>query len=276
MDLHMAAAYFDDTPVLDASGALLFLAQLDLYDDSKRDGVGVDRRLLAMQPEYEVQLPASRQLLVAGQDWIAGEVQRDSFQGEIIRCKAILQRADVSVVWGTPAQILDASGLTTSLAGMVWTKEAKYEAVTSGVRAFYTLYVAEDFPGLQPGHYATVRGTLCRVRSRYLTAGGFGAVEVIETSPNSLRSVDYGSRVFDGAAGSYATTSLPNTPALVLEYFEDYTVRQADVDFEKADKQVLVTKTAVPAPKTGDTLSGVGTVAGVADAGDCWQLRVCP
>lgn len=276
MDLHEAACFFDDTQVYDDLGTPLFLAQLDLYDDSKRDGVGVDRRLLSMAPANEALLPASRLVKVVGQHWVVGEVQRDTFQGEAIRHKAVLQRADESVVWGTPGQILAAVGLTTSLTGMVWTKEAKHETTTSDVRAMYTLYVAEAFAGLQPGNYARLRGTLCRVRSRYLTAGGFGAVEMFETSPGSERVVDYASRVFDGAAGSYTTTTLPDVAVLVLEAFEDYTITQADARIEKADKQVLVAKAAVATPKTGDSLGGLGRVAAITDAGDCWQLQVCP
>ena len=276
MDLHDAACFFDDTPVLDGNGTLLFLGQLDLYDDSKRDGVGVDRRILAMAPACETLLPVDRHVKVAGQDWIVGEVQRDSFQGEEIRYKAVLQRADETVSWGTPGQVLAATGLTVSKAGMVWTKEAKHETSTSDVRAFYTLYVAEDFAGLQPGHYAWLHGKLHRVRSRYLTAGGYSAVEALETSQDSLRSVEYQQRVFDGAAGGYTTTALPPLAALVLEFFEDYTVRQADQKFETADKQVLVQKADVATPTVGDRITGLGTVSGVEDAGDCWQLKVCP
>lgn len=276
MDLSLAASFFDSTPVYDTGGVQLLLAQLDLYDDSKRDGVGVDRRILAVDPTLVGLLPASGVIVVSGITWVMGEHQPDWFQDAEIRRKVIIQRADEAVQWGQAEHLLSGTGLQPQPAGAVWTKEAKYESVTDAVRNFYTLYLPSNFAGLQPDDFLLLRGQPYRVRSHYLTAGGFTAVEALQLTDDALRTVTYNSRTFDGAAGGYTTTPLAGVPALVLEFYEDYTVTRPDVSFDKGDKQVRVEKAVVASPKPGDTVEGVGTVAGVTDCGGTWLLKVCP
>lgn len=277
MDLSIAASFFDDTPVLDSAGALLFTGQLDLYDDSKRDGVGVDRRILSMDPTLRTLLPADGVVQLNNEHWIVGDGQSDSFQGTMIRHKRILQRADAQVSYGTVAAYLGAAATSQAWVGIVWTKEAKYDSVTDRPRTFYTLYLPAGFTDLAQGDLVQYAGKPFRVRSRYATAGGFLAVEILELTAE-LVTASFTTRSFDGVMGGFTASASSDVAVLAIEFYEDYKLDHPALTLEPGDKHAYVLKSAVPAVATGNTvtLDRAYTVRGVASEGACWSLRLSP
>ncbi|MBT2326745.1 hypothetical protein J7E62_31010 [Variovorax paradoxus] len=132
MSLAAASAYFDRTEVFDAySGELLFLAQIDPYDDSKRDAMVAYRRVLSVAPG--VVIPTHRCIHVFGAVYaVAGEPSIDGLN-EAHRVKYVLQTADGQLSVGTITQFLDSDPAATVYAFASWAKDAKQEEESSDV-----------------------------------------------------------------------------------------------------------------------------------------------
>jgi hypothetical protein len=91
MTLAAAAGYFDRTPVLDPdNGSVLFYAQIDPYDDSRRDAGAAYRRVMSVAPGTA--MPAGRAVRVFGQVWLVGTKEIDGLAAPH-RDKYVLQQA---------------------------------------------------------------------------------------------------------------------------------------------------------------------------------------
>jgi hypothetical protein len=129
MNLHRIANRFDKVVCSDAyNPATTFLAQLDLYDDSKRDGVTVDRRVLSCSPD--VTIPARKTILAEGKYWIVGQVNIDSFRGRPIRHRYIMHECEFLGAVHALGGMLDLVPGTPTYVAAVWVKDIK-EADTS-------------------------------------------------------------------------------------------------------------------------------------------------
>ncbi|VTU32259.1 hypothetical protein H4CHR_02976 [Variovorax sp. PBS-H4] len=130
MTLAAASSYFDRTEVFDAySGELLFRAQIDPYDDSKRDAMVAYRRVLSVAPD--VVIPSHRCIRAFGAVYIvAGEASIDGLD-EAHRVKHVLQASDGTFKVGTITQFLDNDPASTVYGFAEWVKDAKQEAESS-------------------------------------------------------------------------------------------------------------------------------------------------
>lgn len=92
MKLHAAATHFNRMVCRDAyTGTFLFKAQLGLFDDSKKDTEGSERRIIEVGPE--VTLPLRRVIDAGGVKFILGHGHRDSALGKTIRVKHVAHEA---------------------------------------------------------------------------------------------------------------------------------------------------------------------------------------
>lgn len=260
MDLIDCASWFDDTQVRDPDTLdTLFLGQLDVYDDSKRDGVGTERRILSIDPRVAVTLPASGVVVVDDQRWVTGWPQEmpDVFQGEAIRHKIILQRAPHTFEFA-PARVFLTDGATPEMAycGAVWTKDMKYESYSSEVRSFFTLWVSQRCE-VEQGELVRF-GAAARmhyVRNVYDTSTGLRAVEAVELPVDCLQTVTWQGQGggFDGVQGTVVDAPQATAPAVVMQFFDEYRlVTQAMLKPSRGDLMVRVRREDLPQLRAGD------------------------
>jgi len=255
MDMRDVASFFDDTQVYDAiSGQLITLGQLDLYDDSQRDGVGTERRILSYDDRNNVVWPPHKQLTISGKTWIVGSSMPDDFQGSVIRQKAVIQRADNVFLRASAFDWIRGYDPVASPCGAVWTKDMKYEESTSEVRSFYTLWVGgEDLT--RDGDFVEFNGRMNYVRNSYLSSVGMRAIEVVELPVDCLQEV----LVRQTTAVYDTTTDSPGGPidvpvmALVMQYFDQYRiVSRAMIKPERGDLQARIAQDDLPYLKVDD------------------------
>jgi hypothetical protein len=143
LSLTDAATYFDRTQVLDPdTGTVLFLGQVDPYDDSKRDAGGAYRRILSLAPGTAV--PASRAVRIFGQVWLIGNKEVDGLE-LAHRDKYVLQPAGQQLSIGRLSGYLGAVAAGTAWAGVEWIKDGKEMGASSEVVRMHNIFLATGF-----------------------------------------------------------------------------------------------------------------------------------
>ena len=275
MRLFDAARRFDRTEFQDAySGVVLFRGQLDVYDDSRRDAYGVERRILSVAPG--VAMPARRVLCEPGRGeaWLVGACQPDYFEGHEIRNKYVLHRADGLAYLKTPGQALDGSDGVRAYANAAWLKDAKQQEESSTAPGMYVVFLANAEAAV-PDTVIFLSDQIFWVRGRYGSAAEFLVAEVEEVT-GGLQTVQYGAAAYDPVKDTNVVAVKP-LQAFVLRWQALYqNTSAAALAGEQGDKVVVVRKADVPAPKAGDKVTGEQpwVVRSVESRGDVWALRV--
>jgi hypothetical protein len=276
MRLSTAASFFDKTVCADAfAPATTFLGQLDVFDDSKRDGATVLRRVLSTDPS--IALPARRVLLIDGVYWIVGQNQDDHFNGAAIRRKYVIQRADGSVQIQTVAEAIAGAGGTATYGAKLWVKDLKEIEVSSKLTAYFNIYLpAPEAP--TAGQIITLAGVLYMVRGVFKSAAGFLAAEVSELEAGAVAAATYSSAgAYDPSSDSYTPVDTPVT-VLNMRWQDDYTYTgEASPKYAEGDRKAYVRTSEIAAAKAGDrvTIGGVvWTVLSVETEGACWGLHL--
>jgi len=255
MRLANAAKYFDRQVVRDAyTSATLCKAQLDLFDESRRDGVGVDRRILATAPNA-LTLPAHRTVNLQGSNFVVGDVKSDGFNGAVIRDKYILHQANEQVKGAAVNTFLttDPELLPVTYAGMVWIKDLKLETWSSDPRDLFAFYVSTA-SSLDIDQILKVGDTLYRVKAGFLTAGGFKLLEAIRLQTGALGVTEYiaSAGSSDPVQGKMTTVAGVNVTGLLMHFHDDYEYLNPAVEkYEAGDTTLRVSQAAVNA-KVGD------------------------
>lgn len=277
MRLKDAARYFDKLVCTDAyTPSVTFKGQLDVFDDSKRDGATVLRRILSTSPA--VTLPVRLTIVAAGDTWMIGAGHADSFNGEDIRKKYIIHRADGAATIKTVAQALSAGG-TASYASRLWIKDLKEVDVSSSLFSMLNVYFAAN-EDVVVGNVILLAGRLHLVRNVYTGAAGLLIAESDELPANAVSSMIYTPR-----GGAYnpttdmTTASLSITTSLLRTRFQDdYAYpNEAAPKYVKGDIRGSVLKSAVATPKVDDyaTLTdGDWRVVSIEDETLTWGLHL--
>lgn len=274
MRLADAARYFDKTLCQDAvAPATSFLGQLDLFDDSKRDGATVARRVLSVAPS--VVMPASRLLLIAGEVWIVGAHQMDAFRGQVVRDKHIIHRAVGAAALQTIGQTLSTGG-TPTYAGKLWVKDFKEQEISSTLEGFFNLYLPQG--AVAPnGSIVSVAGRLHMVRNSFVSAAGFLVAECSELAVDALVSATYSSMVYS----PLTDTEVPTNTAVNLlrvRFQDDYAYSsESSPKLEPGDIKGYVRKAVITTAKVNHKVTVGATpwrVQTVSDEGDCWGLHL--
>ncbi len=279
MRLVNAAKHFDRLSVFDGySGRHLFRAQFDLYDDSMRDAVSVQRRILSTP--VDAVMPSRRVITVDGLSrWIAGTVSNtDYFNSSPIRVKHILHLANGIARVRSPGQTVQQQGGLDAYASLAWMKDWKEVEYSNSAYSYYDVYFAKG-ESVQAGHFIELDGLLLRCRNTYLSEGGFLIAEADDVS-GTRQPLTYRARsAYDPVTDVYSVGASEIT-ALVMRFSVDYEyARQAAPKREAGDLVALVRKVDVVSPKAGDvvTLSTVPyQVLSLATEGDCWRLHLRP
>lgn len=124
MRLHAAAKHFNRMPCNDGyTGAFLFNGQIALYDDSRRDSEGAERRIIELAPEDV--LPARRVVEAHGVRYIMAHGFDDSALGEVIRRKFVAHEATHLATWRTLQQVCENAAGTQAWSAKAWIKDSK-------------------------------------------------------------------------------------------------------------------------------------------------------
>lgn len=276
MKLSAAAVAFDDLVCVDGyAGTGSFKAQLDLYDDSKRDGYSVVRRILAAAPS--VSIPARRVVDIQGDKWIVGQVAKDYFRGSAIRHKHLMHRANGLAESFTIAGILATTPTPTSTfyAAEAWIKGGREIDESSDVTDVLTMYFSTSESVLARTIFK-LGGNLHLVRNVHGTASGFNAADVDILDAPNLETVSFASKVYNPVTAAYTTTTT-NAKVLRMRWQSKFEyLSMSSQSYQTGDDVVMVLKTALT-PKAGDTLplsDGVRTVLTVTSDGACWHVHV--
>lgn len=275
MKLANAAKRFDKLKLYDAySGDFACAAQLDVFDDSRRDAYGVERRILSVAPG--VTMPARRALLepILNEVWIVGAGMPDYFNAEHIRHKHVVHRADALGTLRTPEQTLAGTGGVSAYVNAAWVKDAKQLEESSNAPGMYSVFVAKGEP-VSANSVVTAEGLLLWVRGVYETAGDFTVAEA-EDITGALATVSYETQQYNAKLDTTAPVTLA-VQALTLRWQALYeNSSDAAVRVERGDRVCVVRKLDVAAPKAGDIVRGKypWRVHNIEDRGGVWALQV--
>jgi hypothetical protein len=215
MRLADASRFFDRTVCADAyAPARTFLAQLDLFDDSKRDGGTVARRVLSVAPD--VALPARGVFTAHGDTYILGAGHPDSFNGAVVRKKYVSHRADgLATIMTLDQAIRSLAGGSSAYGARLWVKDQKEIQESSRLNAFFAMYFA-PIETVPIGSVVALAGRWHLVRQSFVSAAGFLMCEADELPLTALSSIVYTDRtaVYDAANDALTTSQTPTIPAL--------------------------------------------------------------
>lgn len=255
MRLDTASKYFDRTLCRDAynpTTGLTFKAQLNLFDDSMRDGTTVVRRVLSCAST--VVLPTRRTTKIHDEVFIIGGVHKDSFDGTVVRQKYVVQRCDGLALVRTADQALRTLAGTDMYASRLWVKDLKELETSSRLSAFLNIYTAptETVP---VGSFVLLGGRWHVIRNTFLGAAGFNVCEADELPPNALTTCSYStSGVYDPATDT-AIGSTTSVPVLQHRWQDDYAYQMMAAErFDDGDVVAHISKVSIATAKAGDGL----------------------
>lgn len=282
MHLKDAAAFFDRMVCADAYDASrTFKGQLNLFDDSMRDGTTVVRRVLSVADT--VVLPARRAVTIHGEVWLLGAVHNDSFEGAIVRAKYVAHRADGLAAAKTADQALRTLAGSTLYAGRLWVKDLKEQETSSKLSSFMNIYVAPT-EVVVAGTFLQLVGRWHFVRNVFTGASGFNICEADELPSDALTTAVYSTKtgqVYNPVNDAVAAGSTPTVPLLYHRWQDDYLYRRMSaLPFDDGDIVAHLSKTSIATAVVGDTFVLNGTtyrVLSVRDDGaGAWHLHGRP
>lgn len=275
MRLATAARHFDRTLCQDTFlPSTQFYGQFDVFDDSKRDGATVVRRVLSLSPS--VAIPPRRVVTVLDEQWIIGEHQDDHYRGAFLRRKYIVQRASAASIQSI-AQALGTAGTVLTYASKLWVKDLKEAEVSSKLLGFFNIYLPSG-ETLAIGNLITVAGRVHIVRNTFLSAAGFLVAEADELELTALTVGSYVPQTYTPATDERAAGAPVALNVLRLRWQDQYAyANQAEPKYEEGDFRAIIRKADVAAAKTNDLLTLGGEpfeILAVSNEGDCWGLHL--
>lgn len=275
MKLARVAAAFDNLPLVDAyDGLPAFNGQFDVFDDSRRDAYGVERRVLSVAPD--VQLPARRAVREPDRDevWLMGVAQADYFKGRVIRQKFVLHRAKGFAEVKTPGEMLRGATGLQAYASPSWVKDTKDAATGSNPAGIYSVFFAMG-EAVGINQVIFLGDLMLWAYARHSSSADFAVLEAEEIS-GRLQDVKFSQHTFDPVKDVKAL-QVTACKAAILRWQTLYENNSdAALKMEVGDRVAVVLKTDVPKPGVGDTVEGAYTweVLAVEDRGDVWALQV--
>lgn len=254
MDLHDAAAYFDDDPVLDGyTGALLFYGQSSSFDASKSDGSTFRRRSLSVAPG--ITLPPRQVLSIFGERWVAGYGTPDGFAGEPIRTSFNLKHVTDNLSILTPAEALAAAVGTQTWVHKIYLREQVNSQTDSEYDPQWNIFLSPNEAVSKGTFFRAADGTLYRTREEYMSIEGL-RVAVSDQLDEPLLSATFKGGVFDAVQDKF-TGADTVVNAILLDISKLYRLRErSDGALAPGDIAVLVPNSV--GAKTGSrfTLAG--------------------
>lgn len=257
MKLSAAASYFDRLELRDGySNARLGKGQLDLFDDSRRDGIGAIRRILSITPKWVA--PARRVISFDKQAWIVGGQHPDVFSDKAIRRKFVLHPSDGLCSVLTGFELLGSLPGLQVHASRAWFKDTKDISVTAELQSQYLVYLADGEPVSQGMFVKFPDAVTLIIHNSYRSVAGFLTLECSELEPTSQLFVELKQQkaVYDPVTETYATVTPSSIPAIVTRFLDDYQFRNERMsDAYVGDLRVRVRVVDAPQVQAGDALN---------------------
>lgn len=278
MKLSAASNYFNKTVCRDAYGGRAeVLAQLEPYDDSRRDGYSVERRILSTAPD--AQLPPRRVLSIDGEAWIVGQGARDFFKNEVLRIKYLLHRAEGAIgrCFDFPTLLADIPApIGEMYAAISWVKGLREED-SADVTDQMMIYCAESEGSLLASSTVMSFGqNLFLIRNTHQISSGFLVCEADSLDAPNVETASFGSRVYDPVSATYTVTAA-SIKVLRIRWRSRFVyLSQASAKFDSGD-DIVIMRSVDGSPKTGDTLTlsdGDRVVVSAQTMGAYMQLHV--
>lgn len=272
MKLANAAKHFDTTLALDAHGTATFNCQFGLYDDSTRDGLTIERRIISTSPT--VAIPARRVAAVNGKFWILGDGAEDYFKNAPIRIKYIGHQASGLAEIKTVEQLLLNTSGTTAYVATAWTKAARQIETNSDLFNVLTLYLSRT-ETLSEDRLILLNGKVLWTRQPYEALSGLTAC-VVDELETPVVAATISSRTYDPITDAYTGGNVTTNVLLMRwqEHFEYFSKAQGA--YERGDAVVWILK-SVATLKTGDTITlpdGAWRVLTATDEGAVQSLHI--
>jgi hypothetical protein len=253
MDLTQASAAFDHLPVVDvATGLLIGRCQMDLFDDSKREGLSSSRRVVSMTPDVAGRVPAHSKVQIDGQLWLLTSPHHDYWFTQRIRTKFVALNMATTLRIATAANLLASQPGREVPCELVWNKNDRREAVGDGSYPVYTAYFSQvDNPDVT--EYAVMGTDYFRVRAAYVSPSGAHAAELVPLPYGGVKAVQYQGKAskFDPVQGKHVAPAAAAKPALVADWFDVYRITAVGQEGKRGDLSVVM---AADNQAPGDTL----------------------
>lgn len=245
MTLAQASSYFDRTPVTDPyTGSLLFHAQVEPFEDSKRDAYSAYRRVLSTAPS--VSIPAHRVVDLLGQRWIVGQDEPDGMQ-QLHRRNYVLSPVDAELAVSSMNQFVAGVSAYKLFASVHWLKDLKQESVSSEHPQSFEVFLPSM---VTPRQILWGASGAYLVLSPRMMPSGFVAALCLKLE-SSVEKASLVTRVYDPVAGKYTVANPVGTQvnALRVRWQNLYEHRsESDRKYENGDVSVVLAAGTVVAP----------------------------
>lgn len=272
MKLQNAALRFDRTQWYDGyTGEPVFLGQLGLYDDTKRDSETAERRVLSLSDEAII--PARRVVMAAGRRYIVGHANPDHYKDAVVRIGYVVHEATELSNVRTLGQACRGEAGFSAWAGRAWIKNLSFSEQDSHLAPQHHFHFATNEPLLDQ-QILTFESRLYLARTMNRGAGGTLIVladEMPEPCIESATATALTDRVNDtyGPVGAAFTVLRMRWQSLFR--YQNHLAPK----FSPGDIQVAISKTALTAV-AGMRLAlsdGSWQLADALSEGDVWLCR---
>lgn len=274
MKLSSVAKHFDRLVATDAyNQAWQIRGQMDVFDDSRRDGMTIERRILSVAPE--ISMPPRSTLKADDLVWLAGDHHRDYFKGSAIRHKYVLHQATELVSVKTFAEAIGAAAGYQAWASRIWIKGSKEIEISSDITNVYDIYFAPNEP-LAEGTVVFMDNRWHLIRTLYPSTAGLLVALADELPEPVVVSASFGNNTYNPTTDTYTGTPTVVT-GMRLHWQSHFRYPTKGVSRYKSGDQVLMVRRADITPKDGDrvTINGdVYLIESKLDEGLCWSLHL--
>jgi len=253
LTLAAASGYFDRTAACDvATGATLFVCQVDPYSDSMRDSNTAYRRIMSVKPGTV--MPASKTLKIFGRVWIIGDSEIDG-QSIQHREKYVLHPADYQFSYTTLSNYVSGTAGSTAWVSLEWLKDGKEEASSSRVVPLYTAYCSSVVP-LSEFSIISVGSKGYILSTPHPQASGVQSATCLQLE-HAVADATLATRVYDPVQGKYST-SVPTTVKCQRVRWQSLYLygSQGDAKYQEGDCSLAFPTGTTLATKDTVTLAG--------------------
>jgi hypothetical protein len=239
MTLAQASSYFDKTPVTDPyTGSVLFYAQIEPFDDAKRDAYTAYRRTMSVAPGTVI--PAHKTLRLLGGDWMVGTPQSDGL-ATAHRQKYVVSEVLDTLKVSSLGEFLAGTAPRQTMASPYWAKDEAQIGTSSDRPQLFDIVLPSEV-GPSSVLWSTTSAFLSLSAQRGPT-GLFSSNCLKLTAPKETCTLV--KRVFSPATGGFTETPQAPFQALrvrwqsLFEYLSQSTER-----YQEGDVSLVVPDTA--------------------------------
>lgn len=245
MKLSRVAQRYNRSKFYDAyTDAELGTCQLDVYDDSKRDGATVQRRVIELAPDLSA--PQRKAIKLHDTYWVVGAYMFDAYNDSIIRKKYVVNvSAGLSEVYTIENLLSDDSEEFSAHCGVSWVRDAAELEISSDLWGRNFLFYSDAEP-LEERQIVELGGKAYIILALHPTASGFMAAVCEELQKNYLQTVTIETnKVWDPINESW-TSGTTATTALLLRWQSDFEYHSKDTPtFERGDMNIALSQEVV-------------------------------